>query len=50
MKTYLEEYHDLIKSGGVIVGYWIKKEIENLLADLNNPAYIPSLSHLSEWK
>ena len=40
MKTYLEEYHDLIKSGGVIVGYWIKKEIENLLADLNNPAYI----------
>ena len=40
MKTYLEEYHDLIKSGGVIVGYWIRKEIENLLADLNNPAYI----------
>ena len=40
MKTYLEEYHDLIKSGGVVVGYWIRKEIENLVNDLNNPAYI----------
>ena len=38
--TYLEEYYDLIKSGGVIVGYWIRKEVENLIADLNNPAYI----------
>ena len=38
--TYLEEYYDLIKSGGVIVGYWIRKEIENLIADLNDPAYI----------
>lgn len=40
MKTYLEEYYNLIKSGGVIVGYWIRKEIENLIADLNDPAYI----------
>lgn len=40
MKTYLEEYHDLIKTGGVVVGYWIRKEIENLISDLNNPAYI----------
>lgn len=38
--TYLEKYYDLIKSGGVIVGYWIRKEIENLIDDLNNPAYI----------
>ena len=38
--TYLEEYYDLIKSGGVIVGYWIRKEVENLISDLNNPAYI----------
>ena len=37
---YLEEYADLIKSRQVIVGYWIKKEIENLISDLNNPAYI----------
>lgn len=40
MKTYLEEYHDLIKSGGVVVGYWIRKEIENLIADLNNHVYV----------
>ena len=40
MKTYLEQYYDLIKSGEVIVGYWIRKEIENLIEDLNNPDYI----------
>lgn len=38
--TYLEQYHELIKSGGVVAGYWIKKEVENLVEDLNNPAYI----------
>lgn len=40
MKTYLEQYHDLIQTGDVIVGYWIRKEIENLIEDLQNPAYI----------
>lgn len=39
-ETYLEQYHDLIKSGGVVVGYWIRKEIENLVNDMNDPAYI----------
>lgn len=39
-KTYLEQYHDLIQSGEVIAGYWIRREIENLIDDLNNPAYI----------
>lgn len=39
-ETYLEQYHDLIKSGGVVVGYWIRKEIENLVNDLNDPAFI----------
>lgn len=38
--TYLEEYQDLIKSGAVTVGYWIRKEINNLVADLNNPEYV----------
>lgn len=38
--TYLEEYADLIKSGGVIVGYYMRQEISNLLDDLNNSAYI----------
>lgn len=40
MKTYLEQYHDLIISGGVVVGYWIRREVENLIADLQNPDYI----------
>lgn len=40
MKTYLEQYYDLIQSGGVVVGYWLRKEVENLIEDLNNPAYI----------
>jgi phage terminase large subunit-like protein len=40
MKTYLEQYNDLIQTGGVVVGYWIRKEIENLIDDLDNPAYI----------
>lgn len=38
--TYLEQYHDLIQRGEVVVGYWIKKEVENLIEDLNNPTYI----------
>lgn len=40
MKTYLEQYADLIYHGDVIVGYWIEKEIENLINDLGNPDYI----------
>lgn len=38
--TYLEQYNDLIKNGEIVVGYWIKKEIENLVEDLGNPKYI----------
>lgn len=45
MKTYLEQYNDLIKSGGVVVGYWIRREIENLCEDLNNTDYIYDTEH-----
>lgn len=45
MKTYLEQYHDLIKNGEVVVGYWVRKEVENLIEDLNNPAYIYDTTH-----
>lgn len=38
--TYLEQYHELIKNGEVVVGYWIRKAVENLIEDLNNPDYI----------
>lgn len=38
--NYLCEYWGMIQNGEVIVGYWIKKEIENLINDLKNPIYI----------
>lgn len=38
--TYLEEYWNMIQNGEVTVGYWIKKEIRNLIDDLNDPRYI----------
>lgn len=40
MMTYLEQYHNLIKNGEIVVGYWIRKEIENLIADMDNPDYV----------
>lgn len=39
-KTYLEQYADLIKNNEVVVGYWIRREIENLIEDMQDPAYI----------
>lgn len=39
-KTYLEEYHDLIKNGEVVVGYWVRREVERLVEDLTNDEYI----------
>lgn len=38
--NYLKEYWDMIQKGEVVVGYWLKKEIENLINDLDNPMYI----------
>lgn len=38
--TFLEEYFELIKSREVIVGYWMRKEIENLISDLSDSAYL----------
>lgn len=38
--TYLEQYHELIKTGQVIVGYWIEKEIDNLIADMSDPRFV----------
>lgn len=40
MKTYLQQYHELIQNGDIVAGYWIKKEIQNLIDDLDNPDYI----------
>ena len=38
-KTYLEQYHDEIISGEIVVGYWIRKEVENLVNDLSDPRF-----------
>ena len=38
--TYLEEYARMIKDGEVIVGDYLRREVQNLIADLSNPRYI----------
>lgn len=38
--TYLEQYWDLIRNNEIVVGYWVRKETENLIQDLQNPNYI----------
>ena len=44
-KTYIEQYDEEIRKGNIIVGYWIRKELDNLLADLNDPRYIFDPTH-----
>ena len=38
--TWLEEYAKLIDEGGVIVGYYIRQEIHNLIEELADDGYI----------
>ena len=38
--TYLEEYWELIKTGQVIAGYWIKAEVRRLIREMNDERYI----------
>ena len=40
MSDYLREYAELIRTGQVVTGYWIRKEIRNLIEDLEDPRYI----------
>lgn len=37
---YLEQYWELLKSGEVVAGYYLKKQVQNLINDLNDPAFI----------
>lgn len=39
-KTYLEEYWEMIKKREVVVGYWIRKQVQNLIEDMNDPRYV----------
>lgn len=38
--THLERYWEMIQNHEVIVGYWIRQAVKNLIDDLKNPAYI----------
>lgn len=40
MTTYLEEYQYLIKGRHVVVGYWIEKEVDNLIRDLQDGRFV----------
>ncbi len=42
--SYLIEYADLIDRGEVVVGYWIKQEILNLLSELDDSSYYYDMS------
>lgn len=37
--TYLEQYWELIRKNEVVTGYWIRKEIGNLVEDLQDSRY-----------
>lgn len=39
-KNYLLDYWNLIQTKQVIVGYWLKQQIKNLVNDLDDPRYI----------
>lgn len=39
-ESFLIEYHDQIEKGEIVVGYWIKKEVRNLVEDLNDDRFI----------
>ena len=38
--TYLEQYARMVINGNVAAGYWIKKEVRNLINDLKDPRYV----------
>lgn len=38
--NYLQEYWGMICKGEVVVGYWVRLEVKNLIEDLDNPDYI----------
>ena len=40
MPNYLLEYWNLIQTKQVIVGYWVKQAVKNLVEDLNDPRFV----------
>ena len=42
--SFLIEYADMIDAGEVVVGYWIKSEVQNLLSDLDDERFVYDMS------
>lgn len=38
--NYLQEYWGMIQNHEVVVGYWVKRQVRNLIEDLKDPRYI----------
>ena len=38
--NYLQEYWGMIKNHEIVVGYWIKQAVKNLIEDLDDPRFI----------
>ena len=38
--TYLEDYWNLIHDKKIIVGYWIRKQVRNLVHEMNDPRFV----------
>lgn len=39
MMYYIEEYNEAIKRGEIVAGYWIRKEVQNLVNDLQDDRF-----------
>lgn len=39
-ECFLKTYYDMVLRGEVVAGYWIKKELRNLIRDMENEKYI----------
>lgn len=38
--NYLLAYRDMIEAGEVVVGRWIRREVDNLVADMSDPRWV----------
>ena len=38
--THLEYYDQLIKSGEIVAGYWIAKEVDNLVREMSDERFV----------
>lgn len=46
--NYLTQYYGMIQNGEIIAGYWLKKELKNLIEDLKDNRYIYNTTEAHE--